>query len=237
MNMNMNNKIKANDDELKSLLDEVQYLIHNNIFQKELVRIRKKHKIPIDGFGNNKKDYDKWWNQRIRKHRKPIKLMDFENDLLSLTRRCRFQKSKHLANFPPILRHYILIGEIRHHFNIAISALPDLEIDDSSDCLVLKIKLYFDTTLKDIVKMLQMKRLEIKKAQEKIAGKRLKPSKRLDDRIKLWKLNMKEGLSVKEISQMISNEKIKNIPWEELLEFEIKKLIRRTNYRIQNSFR
>jgi len=221
---------KTNNAEvIRSFLDEFHYLVQNNKFLEATVKIRTKHKIPKNGFDNDK-DCKDWWN-------KPVEdLKRFDLDLSELSSRCRFTKSKYMTNFLPMLRNYILTAKISHYFDTPVSTIPNLKINSSRKDLTLEIKLDADTSQQEISRVIRAEWKKIRKLQKLLGGSRLKPATQLEANIQLWKLFYKENCEVKKILEYIGSQEDITIPEDAWSIYGIKKIIKRTNLRINNSF-
>ncbi len=215
--------MKNKNDDYDVIFEEIEYLLQNATFQKEVIRIRKKHNITLPDL---KKKFPSGSVMMPQ-----LDLIEYGHDTVRLGQRCRLSKSKYRGTFQTILHNYIFTDYIQAmttHTN-----LPRIEVLIEDHLAVLKIHLDFDTERGQINKSVKNSWEEIKEVQEKVAGKKLSISKNRNANIKIWKLNMIEGKREEDILKMIDSNEIEDPPIDSDSITGIKDIIERTNSRIQ----
>lgn len=223
--MNMDNKTNP-------LIEEFWYISQNKKFQKEIERLRKKHVITVKDTATAS---GLWYQKKSIKQ-----IQAYQNDLTIFLLRCRASKSKYNIAFQRYLEEYIFTNNPPTEANFMPNPYPDLYIEVSRNRVLITISADYDSTIDQINGIVNLKKKEIKKAQEKLAGSLLKPSKDFYIKKVLWEACYLRHKNEKEIEKMIEKAEIdiesRVKQYKDLSKYEIKKVIKAMDIRIHASF-
>lgn len=221
-------KMKNEEEKVDVILEEMIYLSHNEAFQEEVNRIRSKNGIIAPKL---KKKFSRGVAMISKDNMEQLRW-----DISALGQRCRLFKSRYRGEFLGMLGAYVLTNRITPVYSNIHSALPAIETVVESNRPILKIYLDFDSEKEHIFGAIRREWNKIKAIQEKTAGEKLKTSKYLLPKIKLWRLHSKYNKRPDEILAMITEGKIENVPEDSWSAAGLQKIIDRTDSRIRQSF-